>query len=179
MRIAVFLFSAAFLSTSAAADFDFENSPPQLNSEGTLDLGSASSIVSVSISDTDSDDFGDGRLLTLATKGKKVTYPFDAAYGMFHLYVVSLSGFRSPEVVLVHAEGRGTSASTWVLDVLTLADDKIVSEYKKDVASFFGSGELWWYSISFTDAAENTATVDLRLGLDHSPLTHDSLEIPG
>lgn len=179
-KIALFLFAAIALP-AFAGDFGDEGLP-QLTTAGSLDIWVGAPIQALSITCPEQEPgqgCDDDYVLTVKTGGKEVAYPFTASYGRFHLYLASLSKYPDGDLILLRSEGRGTSASSWYLDILDVDSGKLVLKYETLIGAFFGSGETWWYTVHFKNYEpkdNGDEYQSIRLKLFHDDITHDPLE---
>ena len=183
---ALFLLVSLAIASSADANFFGEEGVPQLTGLGALQYDRHNDIQNIAIqcaNSTKDEECPDSDDLDLVVEfnGKKLSYEFEGSYGYFHLYyIVNFSGNPLGDLILLHSEGRGTSAASWYMDIIDIENGKLVQKYKKVIGGFFGSGEQWWYSVHFDDqrkaynACAECSTINLEL--HHSSFRRDPLE---
>lgn len=69
-------------------------------------------------------------VLTLRDDGEQAGFTFDASYGIFEAIALDITGDGLEEVALVRASGRGTAATSYVLEILQLQDGVPVSVFQ-------------------------------------------------
>lgn len=167
-------FVLLIIGQTASAKY-FNDDPPTLNTTGELNVvGGITARVEKRL--TDGEWSGDSYDLVIRISGTKdqVVFPFESTYGRFRLYMSGLTGSSMPEVILITASGRGTSATSYSLDIYRIDGSKLVKIYDKLIAEYYGPGEMWWYDVDFE--VEKSGLSEIMLSLENSPPSHSALE---
>lgn len=94
-----------------------------------------------------------------------IVWPFQSDYGQFHAYVCKLTDGEYPEIVLVTARGKGTSVTSYYMDIYEIAGTKLIKTYEKKISEYFGPQKIWWYDIGFDHANSDFDFITLTLSI--------------
>jgi hypothetical protein len=104
---------------------------------------------------------------------------FDAAYGEFSVSGLRLmSDTQTSTIMLITAQGEGTSATRFVLNLYQVMDNKLRRMFHKTISDYFGSGKRWWYCPELRAMqlpSGQKSGEGLSLVLYHDPLGHNKL----
>lgn len=98
---------------------------------------------------------------------------FNSSYSSFLLFLVDLTGDMREEIILVTAEGKGTSAVSKNLTVFQIIDNDLKEILKTPYSSYFGNGLMWRYEPSFISQWKGKNSpqriIEMQLQLYHDP----------
>ena len=134
----------------------------EINSIGTLSLGKSGTL-EIKERPLNGAWWGDTFNLVVSQDGKIAVLPFDATYGIFKVMVSPLIGNTQPEYVLIAAQGRGTAATSWYLNIYQIRNHKFVRMYRKLIAQYFGPTNIWWYEVDYATMVGGTQAILLTL----------------
>ena len=160
---AIFISLAMVCSPVSASYLD---EPPNINSVGTI--GDEKEFLAKIEPRVESDYWRSNtfNLIVTTSTGNRITFPFDAAYGIFRLYIIKLDGGSSPDYVLITAQGEGSDATSYYMDIYRIEHDKLIKSYEKQVSDRFGVSAMWRYDMCFTDIKPDVSALDLHLHLE-------------
>lgn len=107
----------------------------------------------------------------MVANGKDTTtLPFDAAYGRFEVTpFISSEDVHAPlNYVLINAQGKGTAATSWYLNIYKIRNHQFVSMYRKQIAGYFGPANIWWYEVDYARMLNGTPEILLTLRISSS-----------